>query len=91
MGKVKLFPTPEFQVQQPHNPMVPKLPANGVLVGPSRTGKTVLLVSMILEYRGCFPRIYIMSPSVDIDLAWDPVKDYIREELGIDTDREQAW
>ena len=72
--------------------MVPRLPANGVLVGPSRTGKTVLLVSMILEqYRGCYSCIYIMSPSVDIDSAWDPVKDYIREELGVDTDREQAW
>ena len=92
MGPVKLFPTPEFKVQQPRDPVIPRLPANGVLVGPSRTGKTVLLVSMTLEqYRGCFSRIYIMSPSVDIDSAWDPVKDYIREELGVDTDREQAW
>ncbi|CAE7558183.1 unnamed protein product [Symbiodinium natans] len=55
-------------------------------------GKTVLLVSMILEqYRGCFERIYIFSPSVEVDSAWQPVKDYIRDELGVNTDREQCW
>ena len=42
---------------------------------------TVLLVSMILEqYRGCFSRMYLMSPSVDKDSAWDPEKDYIHDE-----------
>ena len=32
-------------------------------------------------YRGCFNRIYIFSPSVDIDHAWKPVKDYIAKKI----------
>ena len=37
---------------------------------------------MILDmYKGCFSRIYIFSPSVDIDHTWQPVKDYIAKEI----------
>ena len=33
---------------------------------------------MILDiYRGAFSRIYRFSPSIDIDMTWKPVKDYI--------------
>ncbi|CAE7036056.1 FV3-083R [Symbiodinium natans] len=89
---VRLFKTPEYSVKQPPDPVVCKPPANGILCAPSASGKTVLLVSMILEqYRGCFERIYIFSPSVEVDSAWQPVKDYIRDELGVNTDREQCW
>ena len=46
-------------------------------------GKTVALISLILEqYRGVFERIYIFSPSVNIDDGWIPVKKYIEEDLG---------
>ena len=92
MGKVRLFKTPEYSVKQPPDPVVCKPPANGILCAPSASGKTVLLVSMILEqYRGCFERIFVFSPSVEVDSAWQPVKDYIRDELGVNTDREQCW
>ncbi|CAE7195794.1 unnamed protein product [Symbiodinium natans] len=92
MGKVRLFKTPEYSVKQPPDPVVCKPPANGILCAPSASGKTVLLVSMILaQYRGCFERIYIFSPSVEVDSAWQPVKEYIRDELGVNTDREQCW
>ncbi|CAE7532543.1 FV3-083R [Symbiodinium natans] len=92
MGKVRLFKTPDYTVKQPPDAVVCKPPANGILCAPSASGKTVLLVSMILEqYQGCFERIYIFSPSVEVDSAWQPVKDYIRDELGVNTDREQCW
>ncbi|OLP95272.1 putative DNA (cytosine-5)-methyltransferase, partial [Symbiodinium microadriaticum] len=89
---VRLFKTPEYTVKQPPDTAVCKPPANGILCAPSASGKTVLLVSMILEqYRGCFERIFVFSPSVEVDSAWQPVKDYIRDELGVNTDREQCW
>ena len=92
MGKVKLFPSQSFDVKQPRDPVVCRTPSNGILCAPSASGKTVLLVSMILEqYRGCFERVYIMSPSIDMDPQWEPVKEYIRKELGVNTDREQCW
>ena len=46
---------------------------------------------MILEqYRGVFERIYIFSPSIDIDDGWIPVKKNIEQDLGVNTEREQA-
>ena len=49
------------------------------------------LISLILEqYRGVFKRIYIFSPSIDIDDGWIPVKKYIEQDLGVNTEREQA-
>ena len=39
---------------------------------------------MILNiYKNCFSRIYIFSPSIDVDMTWEPVKKYIEEEMKI--------
>jgi len=53
-----------------------------MLVGPSSSGKTVLLSNMVLDiYRDCFSRIYVWSPSIEVDSTWKPVKDYIRDHI----------
>ena len=71
---------------------MPLVPCTGIFLGPSKSGKTVTLISLILEqYRGVFERIYIFSPSIDIDDGWIPVKKYIEEDLGVNTEREQAY
>ena len=68
--------------QSQYNDVVPKLPMRSMLVGPSGGGKTVLLTNMILDiYRGCFSRVYIWSPSINVDSTWLPVKDYIRDHI----------
>jgi GTPase SAR1 family protein len=68
--------------QSKYNDVVPKLPMRSMLVGPSSSGKTVLLSNMILDiYRDCFSRIYIWSPSINVDSTWLPVKDYIRDHI----------
>ena len=62
--------------------IVLKLSMGSMLVGPSGSGKTVLLTNMILDiYKGCFSRIYIWSPSVEVDSTWKPVKDHIRDHI----------
>ena len=93
MGKIKVFPTPDYKSKQPHDPAVPQLPSTGILLGPSKSGKTVVaLISMILEqYRGCFERIYVFSPSINVDDGWKPVKQYIEETMKVNTDREQVY
>ena len=71
--------------------IVPKLPMRSMLVGPSGSGKTVLLTNMILDiYKGCFSRIYIWSPSIQVDSTWKPVKDYIRDHIK-PSDREKCY
>ena len=53
-----------------------------MLVGPPGSGKTVLLTNMIFDnHKGCFSRIYIWPPSIDVDNTWKPVKDYIRDHI----------
>ena len=89
MGKIKLF---EYTSKQASDPVVPLVPCTGIFLGPSKSGKTVALISLILEqYRGVFERIYIFSPSVNIDDGWIPVKKYIEEDLGVNTEREQTY
>ena len=68
--------------QSKYNDVVPKLPMRSMLVGPSGGGKTVLLTNMVLDiYRDCFSRVYIWSPSINVDSTWLPVKDYIRDHI----------
>ena len=53
-----------------------------ILVAPSGAGRTVFLTNMILDiYKGCFSITYIWGPSVYVDNAWKPVKDYIRDHI----------
>ena len=62
--------------------IVPKLPMRSMLVGPPGSGKTVLLTNMILDiYKGCFSRISIWSPSIEVDNTWKPVKNHIRDSI----------
>ena len=73
--KVEPIFTKEFEVKQSKYDVAGKLPIRSVILGPSGSGKTVLLQSMILDiYKNCFSRIYIFSPSIEVDHVWVPVK-----------------
>ena len=74
----------EFDVKQSKYEMVGKLPTRAILCGPSGAGKGVLLSNLILDvYRGCFSRIYIFSPSINVDYNWLPVKQYIANDMRV--------
>jgi ABC-type cobalamin/Fe3+-siderophores transport system ATPase subunit len=74
----------EYQTTQSKYDMVPRIPFRSVILGPSGSGKTILLQNMILDiYKNCFSRIYIFSPSIDVDSTWLPVKKYIEEEMKV--------
>ena len=80
----------EFETKQSKYDMVPRLPMRSIILGPSGSGKTILLQNMILDiYRNCFSRIYIFSPSIDVDTTWLPVKKYIEEEMKVHNTTEE--
>ena len=81
----------QYEVKQSKYEHVSKLPTRSVINAASGSGKTVLIQSLILDiYKGCFSRIYIFSPSIDIDDTWLPVKKYIADELTT-TEGEQIY
>jgi len=50
----------EYEVKQSRYNVVSKLPFRSIVLGPSGSGKSILIQNMILYiYKDCFPRIYI--------------------------------
>ena len=82
---------PSYSCKQSQWEAVPKLPTRLIMVAPSGSGKTVLLVNLCLRaYRGCFERIFIFSPTINVDRTWEPVKSYQRDTMRV-SDREQTY
>ena len=79
---IKPIDTARYECKQSNYACCPELPMRAMLCGPSGCGKSVVLQNMVLDvFRGCFSRVYIFSPSIDIDQTWDPVKKYIKDEI----------
>ena len=82
--KVEPIHVQEFTVKQSKYEVCGKLPIRSVILGPSGSGNTVLLQNMILDiYRDCFSIIFIFSPSMEVDMTWKPVKDYIEKHMKV--------
>ena len=82
--KVEPIHVQEYMVKQSKYEVCGKLPIRSVILGPSGSGKTVLLQNMILDiYRDCFSRIFIFSPSIEVDMTWGPVKQYIEKHMKV--------
>ena len=79
---IKPIKTKEYEVKQSKFEACGKLPIRSVILGPSGSGKTILLQNMIINlYDKCFERVYIFSPSVNVDATWTPVKEYIENKM----------
>jgi len=79
---IKPIKVKEFEFKQSKYKHCGSLPVRSILLGPSGSGKGVLLQNMILDiYKKCFERIYIFSPSINVDHTWLPVKKHISETI----------
>ena len=79
--KIRPIKVPEHTSSQSKYEHVPKLPTRSLILAPSGGGKTVLLQNLVLDvYKDCFARIYIFSPSIDVDMTWKPVKAYLEKK-----------
>jgi hypothetical protein len=74
---------------------IPKVP-RAIVLGPSGSGKTQVLVNLITKFaldkhgNSIYSRIWIVSPSIDVDSTWQVVKDFVRDKLRID-ERKEKW
>ena len=88
-------PDPSMEVvrhEQPSMKEVQPLCTRGIILGPSGSGKGILLQWLITQaYR--FPavkRVYVWSPSVDLAPEWEVVRRYSKEVLGVDQEKEKT-
>jgi hypothetical protein len=89
---IKPIDCKEYTSKQSKYDVVGKLPLRDIILGPSGSGKGVLLSNMILDiYKGCFDRIFRFSPSIDVDKTWIPVKEYIEKSQKIDPKKESIY
>jgi hypothetical protein len=69
---------------QPTNDVLPRLAARIIALGPSSSGKTNALVTLLTDarfYRGKFEKIYWCSPTATVDPALDALREYVQEHL----------
>ena len=87
---IKPIKLKEYEVKQSKYNVVSKLPMRSIILGPSGSGKSILLQNFILDiYRDCFSRVYIFSPSINVDFqTWQPVKKYIEKEINANDDEQ---
>ena len=80
---IKPIKLKEYEVKQSKYKVASKLPMRSIILGPSGSGKSILLQNFILDiYSGCFSRVYIFSPSINVDYqTWEPVKKYLDKEI----------
>lgn len=80
----------QYEFKQSPYPQCDKLPFRSIIVSASQGGKGILIQNLVLKfYRGCFERIYIVSPTAHIDEAYREVIKYIQRELKVDNNKEQ--
>lgn len=86
--EIKPIKVKQYDVKQSKYEQVGQIPVRTILLGASGSGKGILLQNMIMDiYDKCFERIYIFSPSINVDTTWKPVKDYIKDKIkGTETD-----
>ena len=88
--KIEPINVKQYEFKQSQYPQADKLPFRSIIVSASQGGKGILIQNLILKiYRGCFERIYIVSPTAHIDEAYKEVIKYIEKELKIDNKKEQ--
>ena len=87
--KIEPIKLKEYTSKQSKYHQCAKLPMRSIVLGPSGTGKTILLQNIFLYIYTQVASIRYFSPSVDLDHTWQPVKEYIKDKLKIkDDDKE---
>ena len=85
--KIEPIKVKQYEVKQSKYQQCGTLPVRSILLGPSGAGKGVLLQNTVLDiYRGCFERVYIFSPSINVDVTWLPVKEYLEKTINLKDD-----
>jgi hypothetical protein len=95
MAQIKVHGNTEYNYAQSSHQEAPQLPARALIVVPSGSGKTVVLVSLICDIlrqrdgSSCFARVYVVSPTINLDPQWEPVKKFQRRTMRVSQDEDE--
>ena len=77
---ITLFPGAATTEPCPYGPPMPDLPTNFLLAAPTASGKTQIILNLILKYyRGMFARISIFCPSIRLDPQFKPLLEHLEK------------
>ena len=74
----------KVEVPQANNNILPRLPMRIVALGPSSSGKSNMLVTLLTDqrfYKHKFEHIYWVSPTASVDPSLDVLRKYVTNEL----------
>ena len=83
----------QYEWKQSKYNIASKLPIRAIILGPSGSGKSILLQNFIMDiYAGCCNRVYIFSPSIHVDhQTWQPVINYLDKEINNSDDKDDEF
>ncbi len=77
---IKLFPGAAKTEPCPYGAPLPDLPTNFLLGAPTASGKTQIILNLILRYyKGMFARVWIFCPSIRLDPQFKPILEYLEK------------
>ena len=77
---IKPHQSAEYDFKQSKYDVTPRIPFSQMVVGPSGSGKSILLQNMILDIcRSCLERVFVFSASIHVDSVWHPVKENVEK------------
>ena len=77
----------KVEVNQPKKSTLPPLQIRSIVIGPSSSGKSNFLVTLLTDarfYKGLFSKIYWCSPTAKVDASLDQLKKYCENHLDQD-------
>ncbi len=71
--------------------MCAEFPMRSIVLGPSGSGKSVLLQHMIMDiHKGCFEKVFFLLPTNHIDGSWKPVTHFMTDVLKMNPEKEHC-
>ena len=84
----------KVQVPQADNDVLPRLPMRIIALGPSSSGKTNMLVTLLTDqrfYKHKFEKIYWVSPTSTVDPSLDVLRKYVKNDLRQDQEEDPTF
>ena len=84
----------KVEVPQSNNSILPRAPMRIIALGPSSSGKTNMLVTLLTDqrfYKHKFEHIYWCSPTASVDPSLDVLRKYVKNDLRQDQEEDPTF